>query len=159
MKVNELEKLANAANLAYRKSTKALILKVPVPILYTAQGLQVQSSTVDYTGLIDGGTFLAFDAKETEQPKSFPLKNIHDHQLVYLRMVRDLGGLAFFMIWFKKVHEKVFITPLDVVDKYWGGEGRKSIPLDDFKESWLTDVDDYINKVIEMKDELLFRAK
>ena len=52
MKVNELEKSANAANWKYRKKKKALILKVPVPILYTRKGLIAQTSTVDYTGLV-----------------------------------------------------------------------------------------------------------
>ena len=155
-KVNELEKKANAVNLQYRKLKKALILKVPVPILMTAKGLVAQQSTVDYTGLIAGGSFLAFDAKETQSKTSFPLANIHQHQLIYLEYVKELGGISFFMIHFKFVHEtKAFITPISLVQKYWYGNERKSIPLGDFKEEWLTEIDAYIEKVEEMKDGLI----
>jgi recombination protein U len=155
MKVNELEKLANHANLSFRKSLKALILKVPTPILNTAKGLVAQQSTVDYTGLINGGTSIAFDAKECQSKTSFPLQNIHQHQLLYLQLVRQLGGLAFFLIWFKALHTKAYVVPLSVVEHYWNGDGRKSIPIADFKDEWLTDIDTYIDKVIEMKDVLI----
>ena len=157
-KVNELEKKANAVNLQYRKLKKALILKVPVPILMTAKGLVAQQSTVDYTGLINGGIFLAFDAKETQSETSFPLANIHQHQLIYLEYVKELGGIAFFMIHFKFVYETmVFITPISLIQKYWYGNERKSIPLNDFKINWLTEIDTYIEKVEELKDELIIQ--
>jgi len=154
MKINELEKLANKVNLIYRKANTALILKVPVPILYTNGGLIAQQSTVDYTGLIYGGTYIAFDAKECESKTSFPLKNIHAHQLLYLQLVKKLGGLAFFVIWFKKVSKQVYIVPIALIEKYWYGNGRKSIPITDFKDEWLTNIEDYINKVINLKYEL-----
>lgn len=146
MPFNQLEKSAEKVNLKYRKAKKALILKVPVPILVTAKGLIAQSSTVDYTGIIKGGQFLAFDAKETQSKTSFPLVNIHQHQLTYLQIVEDLGGIAFFLIHFKKVYEKqAFITPIPVVTKYWEGlMGRKSIPLKGFNKKWLVNIDDYL---------------
>ena len=151
MPFNQLEKTAEKINLQYRKDGKALILKVPVPILVTAKGLIAQSSTVDYTGLIKGGKFLAFDAKETQSKTSFPLANIHQHQLTYLQIVEDLGGIAFFLIHFKKVYEdKAFITPIPVVTDYWEGKmGRKSIPLKAFKKAWLVDLNNYLIKYID----------
>tara|TARA_Y100000034_G_C6795341_1_gene356424 strand:- start:583 stop:942 length:360 start_codon:yes stop_codon:yes gene_type:complete len=119
MRGNELEKKANKANLGYRKRKEALILKVPVPILYTAKGLVVQQSTVDYTGLIKGGKFIAFDAKETQNKTSFPLRNIHEHQLNYLELVEELGGIAFFLIHFKKLYAtEAFMTPLSIIKHY-----------------------------------------
>ena len=145
MKVNELEKSANAANWKYRKKKKALILKVPVPILYTRKGLIAQTRTVDYTGLVPpNGRFVAFDAKETQIKTSFPLKNIKQHQLMYLELVEELGGLAFFLIHFKKMHKRAFVTPISLVSKYWYGDGRKSIPYNDFKDEWLVKADDYL---------------
>lgn len=118
-KTNELEKKASKANLISRKAKESLILKVPVPILYTAKGMVVQQSTVDYTGVLKGGKFIAFDAKETQSKTSFPLSNIHDHQLKYLEMVEDLGGIAFFLIHFKKLHkDSAFITPISLVKHY-----------------------------------------
>tara|TARA_Y100000310_G_C20195020_1_gene584249 strand:- start:156 stop:515 length:360 start_codon:yes stop_codon:yes gene_type:complete len=119
MKTNQLEKRANKANLQYRKAKDALILKVPVPILYTSKGLIAQQSTVDYTGLIKGGRFIAFDAKETKSKTSFPLANIHDHQLNYLEIVEELGGIGFFLIHFTQLYEdQAFVTPLSIIKKY-----------------------------------------
>jgi|MGYP003970234177 recombination protein U len=149
MKVNQLEKTANAINLNLRRDRKALILKIPVPIVYTQRGLIAQTSTVDYAGLIGGGKFIAYDAKETEIKTRFPLANIHQHQLLYLEMVKELGGIAFFLIHFKKIHPtKVYITPLSIITKYWyDDEGRRSIPFKDFKNEWLTEPEHYLTKV------------
>jgi len=153
LKGNELEKSANKANLSYRKSKKALILKIPVPILYTRKGLVAQQSTVDFTGIVEGGQFLAFDAKETQSKTSFPLANIHQHQFNYLEIVDDLGGIAFFLVHFKQVHKnKAYVTPLDVVRYYWYGDKRKSIPLKAFKDEWLIEPEDYLTKVLEYKE-------
>ena len=151
MKTNQLEKRANKANLNYRKTQRALILKVPTPILYTAKGLVAQQSTVDYTGVLEGGKFMAFDAKETKVKTSFPLSNIHDHQLQYLEFVEDLGGIAFFLIHFKEVYkDKAFVVPLEIVKYYWYGNKRKSIPIKDFKDEWLTNIENYLDKVLEI---------
>jgi recombination protein U len=147
---NELEKRATKANFSYRKDKKALILKVATPIILTKKGLVASSSTVDFTGLIKGGRFLAYDAKETQNKTSFPLKNIHQHQLHYLELVEELGGIAFFLIHFKKVHEnKAFITPISLVHKYMFEETRKSIPLSIFKKEWLVDIDNYMEKILD----------
>ena len=67
LKGSELEKYANKANYGYRKIKKAWILKIPVPILYTKKGMVAQQSTVDFAGLVNGGQFIAFDAKETKK--------------------------------------------------------------------------------------------
>ena len=154
MKTNQLEKRANKANLKYRKNQRALILKVPTPILYTAKGLIAQQSTVDYTGLIEGGTFLAFDAKETKVKTSLPLANIQDHQIQYLEYVEELGGIAFFLVHFKEVHkDEAFVVPLDIVKYHWYESSRKSIPIKDFKDQWLVKIENYLDKVLEVFDE------
>ena len=155
-KVNELEKRANKANLGYRKSKKALIQKVPTPILYTRKGLIAQQSTVDYTGILaPDGRGIAFDAKETKQKTSFPLANIHEHQLNFLELFEDLGGIAFFLVHFKSLYQdQAFVTPISLVKKYWYGDERKSIPIADFKESWLVNIDNYLLDNLEKdKDE------
>jgi recombination protein U len=94
----ELEKRANKLNLKKRLNKEALILQIPVPIIMTKNGIVPKQSTVDFAGLIKGGKFIAFDAKETKVKTRFDLSNIHQHQLEYLMMVRELGGLAFFLI-------------------------------------------------------------
>lgn len=148
-KVNELEKRINKINMDARREEKALILKIPVPIQVTIKGLVAQQSTVDYSGTLEGGISIDFDAKETESTTSFPLKNIKEHQLNYLKMKFKLGGVAFFMIHFKKVYpDKAFLTPINFVDSYMSNSttGRKSIPISEFKTEWLTNIDDYIDK-------------
>lgn len=150
---NELEKCANKANKQYRKDGTALILKVDTPIIYTSKGMVAKQSTVDFVGILKGGRFLAFDAKETAIKTSFPLKNIHEHQFNYLNIVESLGGLVFFLIHFKKVHpDKAFFTPLDLIKKYWMQDGRKSIPISEFKEDWLVPTTDYLINQIKLID-------
>jgi recombination protein U len=146
----------------------AIISKVEVPILVTKTGLIPRQSTVDFTGIYkkkiiqepDGTAFLdenevvlatvgqgiAFDAKETENKTSFPLKNIHQHQLTFLEYFEEVGGTAFVLIHFKKIHpDKAFVTPLDFVKKYWyDDDSRRSLPYSEFDQKWLIDIDDYL---------------
>lgn len=133
---SELEKKADKVNLSKRLSKEALILKIPVPIIRTRNGLIPKPSTVDFAGLIQGGTFIAFDAKETKVKTRFDLSNIHQHQVEYLNAVRDLGGIAFFLIWFKEVDKKnAYVVPLSLVNHYyWDETKRQSIPFDDFNQ-------------------------
>lgn len=155
MSVNELEKRATRQNILYRKDDRALILKVEVPIILTSKGLVAKQSTVDYTGLIKGGKAIAFDAKETLSKTSFPLSNIKDHQLQYLSFHKKLGGIAFFLIHFKKLFEnQAFVTPVQLIETYWYGNKRKSIPIKDFKKEWLIEIEQYLDKVLEMEKEL-----
>lgn len=148
--VNDLEKTINNVNLLYRKSKEALIIKVPVPIILTDRGLVAQKSTVDYTGILNGGKFIAFDTKETMSKTSFPLANIHQHQLIYLEYVEVLKGISFFMIQFKNINKNVFITPISLIKKYWYGNSRKSIPFTEFNNDWICDTSTYLTKVREL---------
>ena len=154
--INELEKKAEAAHLHYRKQLRAVIMKVPVPFLITPKGMIPQKSTVDYTGVIAGGKFIAFDAKETLSKTSFPMANIHQHQYIYLKYTQQLGGISFFMIHFKTVFpDQVFIVPLKLIDKYMDLTApAKSIKLAEFSTHWLTNIDSYLDHVIETQDEL-----
>lgn len=128
-----LEKTANMANIQYRKSRKALIENIPTPFIVTNQGLIPRPSTVDYVGLLEGGQFIAFDAKETKLKTRFDLKNIHDHQLEYLNFVESLQGIAFFLIHFTEIEKnKSFVTPLWLVNKWVEDSTRSSIPYDEF---------------------------
>ena len=152
MKGKELEKRANKANLSYRKKKEALILQIPTPLILTNKGIIAKESTVDFSGLIAGGTFIAYDAKETKNKTSFPLSNIKHHQFLYLDLVTELGGIAFFLIHFTLLYkDKAFFTPISLVSKYWKSDGRKSIPIDDFKKDLLVDIDDYLTQIIKKK--------
>jgi len=119
MRGNELEKKAEKVNLELRLDNEALIKKVPTPMLITNRGVIPQASTVDFVGLIKGGKFIAFDTKQTNVKTRFDLKNIHQHQLEYLKLVQNLGGISFFLIWFKKISkEEAYIVPVGLVN-YW----------------------------------------
>jgi recombination protein U len=111
-------------------------------------------STIDFYGVFSYdnngqkvGKAIAFDAKETESTTSFPLKNIHQHQLEYLKLWNEIGGEGFFFIHFKKVHkDKAYVTPVELVSKYWDDPGgRKSIPFSDFLDDWLIPIDTYLD--------------
>lgn len=128
-KGSELEKIAEKQNIEDKLNGTAVILKVPVPIILTSKGLQPMQSTVDFVGIVDGGKFIAFDAKETNITTRFPLNNIHGHQLEYLKMVRNLKGIAFFLIWFKKVNlDTAFVVPISLIEEFWDSENHSSIP-------------------------------
>jgi len=153
MSTNQLESRIRKANLTYRKNKTAVIQKLEVPIRMTAMGMVATLSTIDFYGVFSysnrtkkRGIPIAFDAKECESTTSFPLKNIHQHQIEYLKLWTHCGGVGFFLIHFKEVHpDKAYVTPLSLVEKYWDDvNGRKSIPISDFKDEWLTEIDDYL---------------
>ncbi len=75
------------------------------------------------------GLFITFDAKETNQP-NFPLKNIHAHQVDYMKDVTRQGGLAFLIVHFK-YNDTFFLLPYELLAEYYEAAkqgGRKSVP-------------------------------
>lgn len=95
---------------------------------------------------------IAFEAKETLSHTSFPLANIHQHQLEYLKLWTHIGGDGFFLIHFKELYpDQAFITPVELIDSYWNSNKRKSIPIADFDVNWLADIDDYLAYIIAKK--------
>lgn len=152
---NELEKRVQKANLRYRRTSRALIQKIDVPIRVTATGFVAALSTVDFVGVYKyiniplTGKAIAFDAKECMNTTSFPLSNIKQHQLIYLTIFNELGGSGFFFIHFKKLKpDHAYVTPPDLVNSYWNSDKRKSIPLSDFKDEWLVPIDNYLSHFI-----------
>lgn len=152
--MNELESRIKKANLKYRKEKKAVIQKLEVPIRMTDKGMVAILSTVDFYGAFSytkgkrkRGIPIAFEAKESLSETSFPLANIHQHQLEYLKLWLSVGGEGFFLIHFKKLHpDHAYVTPVTLVDQYWSDpDGRKSIPITDFKDEWLVSIDDYLS--------------
>ena len=57
-----------------------------------------QRSTVDYIGAVQGIP-VCFDAKECSVD-TFPLSNIHPHQVEFMNAFEQQGGIAFFLIFF-----------------------------------------------------------
>lgn len=80
--------------------------------LYT-QGIVAQKSTVDYYGVYKG-RYISFEAKSTNTDK-LPIANIKQHQHNHLLLIKKLGGLAFYIIYFKN-HNKIFMIDVDKMD-------------------------------------------
>lgn len=142
-----LEDRINKINLRYRKNNQALIVKKSTPMKVTGRGLVFAQSTVDYSGLYKNAAGIsipiAFDAKETKNKTSFPLANIEDHQILFLDFWARLGGDSFFLIHFT-TPDKVYKVPIDFVLDIIAANKRKSIPIEDLKNEWLVDIDDYL---------------
>ncbi|GEL12509.1 Holliday junction resolvase RecU [Lapidilactobacillus concavus] len=136
-----LEETINASNDYYRLHQRAVIYKKPTPIQivkvdYPQRSQAVireayfrQASTTDYNGVYRG-YYLDFEAKETTNKASFPLKNFHQHQVNHFRNCLAQDGICFTIMRFTTL-ERYFLTPASLLIEYWGKQatGRKSIPL------------------------------
>ncbi len=110
---SSLEEYINRTNEAYSENGLALIQKIPTPITPVTIDRQTrhitlayfdQKSTVDYIGAVQGIP-VCFDAKECVA-ETFPLQNIHDHQVYFMEQFEKQGGIAFFLLSF--THRDVF---------------------------------------------------
>ncbi|MDQ0299665.1 recombination protein U [Salibacterium salarium] len=134
------ENLVNMANTQYKNKGLALISKRPTPVkVLQSKGVHIlkavwgTKSSVDYSGVYNGQA-IEFEAKSVAG-KRFDLKNIHDHQIQYLKNAEQHGAAAFLLIKFRDTRE-VFFTPLSLITlaaKNADQGGRKSIPIDDFQ--------------------------
>lgn len=57
------------------------------------EGFFKEPSTTDYNGLYNG-KYIDFEAKETNNKTSFPLDNIHKHQIEHIRNVINNKGIV-----------------------------------------------------------------
>lgn len=97
-----LEEMINRTNEKYREKGLALIQKIPTPITpikidKTHHQITLayfdQKSTVDYIGAVQGIP-VCFDAKECDV-KTFPLQNVHEHQVKFMEDFEKRAGKAF----------------------------------------------------------------
>ena len=108
-----LEELVNRTNEQYAEKKLALIQKIPTPITPVRMDKDhhqitlayfEQRSTVDYIGAVQGIP-VCFDAKECSTD-TFPLSNIHSHQVAFMKAFEEQGGVAFFLLFFSS--ENIF---------------------------------------------------
>lgn len=153
------EKELNDANKYYRDIDKAIIYKKPTSIKVVKMDNEHKCidkayfempSTTDYNGIYKG-YYIDFEAKETINKTSFPLSNIHEHQIEHLIRVKKHGGLAFIIVNFKKLGE-VYILDIDDFKDL----DRHSIPLSLFKEKGKIVKQEYVCTINYLKavDEL-----
>ena len=128
---NEYYILQNIA-LVYKKPTPIQVVQVEYPKNKIKEAYFNEPSTLDYNGVYHG-KYLEFDAKETQSKTSFPLSNIHRHQMKHIERVIHFGGIAFLIVRFSTLNLTYLLLGDEVIhfeDTYQ----RKSIPLDYFQK-------------------------
>lgn len=112
-----------------------MIQKIPTPITPVRMDKEnrhitlayfEQRSTVDYIGVVQGIP-VCFDAKEC-CVDTFPLSNIHPHQVTFMEAFEQQGGIAFFLIFFSHA-DRFYYLPFRDLKSFWQrmeDGGRKS---------------------------------
>ena len=101
-----LESEINSTNEYYLLHDIAVVHKKPTPVAVVKQVNQKivdayfkVASTTDYNGIYKG-KYIDFDAKETKSKTSFPLSNIHNHQIKHIESVIRHKGIGFIILRF-----------------------------------------------------------
>lgn len=164
-----LEELVNRTNEKYREQGLALIQKVPTPITpikidkehrHITLAYFEQKSTVDYIGAVQGIP-VCFDAKECDSD-TFPLQNIHEHQVQFMEDFEKQEGIAFLILMFSHRNELYFLT-YKRMREFWDrarNGGRKSFRHEELdpeyvlspRGGYLVPYLDGIQKVIDSRD-------
>ena len=87
---------------------------------------------MDYCGVYKS-CYLDFDAKECNSKTSFPLSNIHKHQLEHIRSVLKLGGISFIIVRFNLLGKNYVLFGNELLE-FIDNNDRKSIPYEYFVE-------------------------
>lgn len=132
-----LENIINDANNYYLLNELAVIYKKPTPIKIgkvnysdkkvLVNGTLNQKSTLDYVGIYKG-KYIDFDAKSTQNKTSFPLSNIHIHQINHMRNILKHGAITFLII---EINQKYYILKGEYILDFIDNSKRKSIPYND----------------------------
>ena len=140
-----LEDMLNRTNEKYAENHLALIQKIPTPITPTNIDQETrhitlayfeQKSTVDYIGAVQGIP-VCFDAKECNSD-TFPLANIHEHQVTFMRQFEEQDGIAFILISFTHRDEFYYLRFADLM-QFWNRAkegGRKSFRYDELNPNY-----------------------
>lgn len=137
-----LEEDINLTNQYYREEKIALIYKKPIPIKVLKtnttktkiiDAFYESKSTLDYSGIYKE-RYIEFDAKETNSKTSFPLSNIHEHQIKHIENVLYYKGITFLIIRFNTIN-KTYILNGESLIKFINTQERKSIPLSFFEQN------------------------
>lgn len=139
-----LEDDLNISNEYYLENDIAVIYKKPTPITINKVDYPNRKdavirdakfkipSTTDYNGIYKG-RYIDFEAKETANTTSFPLANIHKHQIDHLRRIVKHGGIGFIIVSFSKLN-KIYLLDAEDLFFFIDNNTRKSIPLSYFEE-------------------------
>lgn len=111
-----LEELINRTNELYREKNLGLVQKIPTPITPVKIDKEKgnislayfeKDSTVDYIGVVQGIP-ICFDAKECAVD-TFSMRNIHEHQIKFMRDFEKQNGISFVIIMFTHRNEFYYL--------------------------------------------------
>ena len=140
-----LEEFLNRTNEKYLEQGLALIQKIPTPITpvqidkehrHITLAYFDQRSTVDYIGAVQGIP-VCFDAKECNSD-TFPLQNIHEHQVNFMGEFEKQDGIAFLIIYYS-ARNTLYYMKYNELLKFWNrakGGGRKSIRYEELNPNY-----------------------
>jgi len=140
------ESMINRTNEFYLDNDIAIIYKKPIPIQIVSVDYRTRSaakiteayyklpSTTDYNGIYKG-RYIDFEAKESKSKTSFPIKNIHEHQVSHLKRVKEHGAISFIIVYFSSI-ERIYFLDSEYVSSFYerSKAGKKSISLEEFEE-------------------------
>jgi len=156
-----LESDINLTNQYYIDTNKAYIYKKPTPIKITKvdypsrdkavikEAFFTVPSTTDYNGIYKG-KYIDFEAKETKNKTSFPLSNIHPHQINHIRNIYNEKGIVFLIIKFIALNETYLLLGKDFLN-YLDKTDKKSIPINYFKEKAYLVKESYVPRLDYLK--------
>ncbi|CRK83888.1 Holliday junction resolvase RecU [Neobacillus massiliamazoniensis] len=142
-----LEEDLNESNEYYRNIKMAVIHKKPTPVQIVQVDYPNRSaavikeayfklaSTTDYNGVYKG-KYIDFEAKETQNETSIPLKNFHQHQIDHMRDCLAQGGICFVILRFTRF-DQVYLLEAKHLLTFWDrmtNGGRKSITKEEIEQ-------------------------
>ncbi len=144
-----LEDMINRTNERYLEKHLALIQKIPTPITPVQMDKEhrqitlayfEQRSTVDYIGAVQGLP-VCFDAKECKA-QTFPLQNIHGHQVSFMREFERQGGVSFLLVYYSADNELYYMRCEEML-RFWDRAkegGRKSIRKEELDPAFFLEI-------------------
>lgn len=138
----ELEQILTYTNEAYALKGWAFIRKTPNPWIVIRNGSGIvgakpnpKEKLVDYIG-VSKGHAICYDAKSTRETTRFPLSNIHNDQMDFMKKWTKQNGIAFFIIWLEVLNETYIVSYRHMENFFLEANtgGRKSIPYDVLKK-------------------------
>ena len=141
---SQFETVINQANEKYRELRLGLVQKIPTPIKpveiddnrHITLAYFDQKSTVDYIGVVQGVP-VCFDAKECHTD-TFPLANIHEHQIKFMENFEMQDGVAFILISYTHRNEFYYMRFCELA-KFWNRAqegGRKSFRYEELNPDY-----------------------
>ena len=144
-----LEEFINQTNEKYTEMGLALIQKIPTPITpikidkeqrHITLAYFDKASTVDYIGAVQGIP-VCFDAKECKSD-TFPLQNVHEHQMDFMEKFESQEGVAFLLIHFTE-KDAIYYMRYKEIKKFWERSkegGRKSFRYEELNSEYFLEI-------------------